>query len=74
MVSSPGINPLTTPAVVTDALLLLALHTPPGVLLLSIIIEPAHTPDGPVMMPGAGKLLIVTVLVADADPQLANTV
>jgi hypothetical protein len=53
----------------TDAVLLVLLHTPPGVVLVSSMDAPAHTVAGPLMAPTAGSRLTVMTFVTDARPQ-----
>jgi hypothetical protein len=50
----------SVPAVATDVLLLL--HVPPDVVLLSVMLAPVHTADGPVIL--AGSEFTVTTCVA----------
>ena len=69
----PAKTPVTTPPV-TIAVALLLLHTPPAAASLSVITDPAHTPEGPVMVPALGEELTVTNVVAAAVPQPLLTV
>ncbi len=67
--------PETTPdelIVPTDVLLLL--HVPPPVALLSVIVAVTHSTDAPVMVPAEGVEVTVTIFVVDALPQLPVTV
>ena len=45
------------------------LHTPPGVASDSLIIDPWHTLDGPVIVPALGSGFTATTNVADTAPQ-----
>ena len=74
MVSVPGVMPVTMPPVVMVALVLLLPQAPPGTLLVSMISEPTHTFDGPVMVPVKVLELTATTWVALAVPQLFTTV
>lgn len=70
----PPETPLTIPvdgAAVAIAALLED-HVPPAVALDSVIVDPAHTSDGPVM--AAGMACTVTVAVAVVVPQPAVSV
>jgi hypothetical protein len=60
VVLTPGGTPVTipVPGVTVAALVLLLLHTPPGVASLRLMEEPVHTDVGPVI--AAGKGLTVT--------------
>jgi len=74
MVSSPGTTPVTTPPALMVALPLLALHTPPEVALLKVMVAPVHTVIAPVIALTVGGPMIVIVFVAVAVPQLLLTV
>ena len=67
---------VTTPALVTVARLLLMLHVPPGVLVVSVykVNVPAHMMPGPAIVPATGATLTVTVFVVLAVPQPVTTV
>lgn len=65
MVSVPAVCPVTIP-LITEAVVLLLPHIPPATLSVSVMEEPAHTLDGPFMLPGVES--IVTVLVAIHPP------
>jgi hypothetical protein len=52
IVTDPAETPVTTPLLFTVALLLLLLHVPPAVpLVLSVIVDPVHTADAPLIEP-----------------------
>ena len=74
IVSRPGNIPVTTPPVVIVALPLLLPHAPPPAVSVKVISEPAHTPDGPLIVPVTAVALTVTVFVATAVPQPVVTV
>lgn len=67
IVSIPLVIPVTTPPV-TDALVLLLLHTPPVTAFESVIVDPMHTPEGPVIVPAFGNGLTVIPFVAETVP------
>ncbi len=73
MVSIPAVIPLTSPPT-TVALALVALHTPPGAPLVSVIVAPSHTLLAPKIVPAVRNAPIFTVLVATAVPQALVTV
>ena len=53
MLADPGVNPVTTPRVLTVALaVLLLLHVPPGLVSDSVSVEPEQTDEGPAMDAG----------------------
>ena len=57
----PVVTPVTRPAVLTEATAgLLLLHVPPVEVSLSVTDEPAQTPLGPTIGPGAGNMEKVT--------------
>jgi hypothetical protein len=58
---TPVINPVDELAVAVVALLLL--HVPPVRELVSVIVSPAHTTSGPLLLPGVGFTVIVFVAV-----------
>jgi hypothetical protein len=62
----PAVMPATTPLELpTEAMpVALLLHLPPDGLSLSVIVNPAHTLPGPVIVPGNGLMVTVVVLVA----------
>lgn len=67
MVAVPGVIPVTVPPV-TEAFVLLLLHTPPGAISVNVIEDPSHTLPGPLMVPASGNGLTVIILVATAVP------
>ena len=75
MLAVPAVMPLTTPLVPTVATeVLLLLHVPPAVALLSVVVLPAVSVAVPVMVPADGNGLTVITLAAAAVPQLLVTV
>jgi hypothetical protein len=75
MVVVPATSPLTIPVVPTDAtLLLLLLHTPPVVTLLSEVFASSHTVVAPIIDPAFGNGLTVTIFEVLAVPQPFVTV
>src|ERR1035437_7275459 len=56
IVSVPATTPVTNPPVDTDALVLDALHTPPGAGSVKVTDAPAHTLAGPVIVPADGAV------------------
>ena len=72
MVGFPAATPVTTPVaaptVATDVVLLL--QVPPAILLLSMMVAPAHTVEAPLIVPALGTGSTVTVADAVADPQV----
>ena len=74
MVSGPGVTPVTVPPV-TVALALVLFHMPPVTASASVMLDPAHTVDGPVINPADGSdVLTSTARVAAADPHAFVTV
>ena len=73
IVSVPAIRPVTMPAVVTNALLLVAPHEPPVVACVSDIAAPVHTLAGPDIAAREPALTEIILLVV-AVPQLLVTV
>ena len=71
MITLPGATPLTTPEDVTVAIAgLLLLQAPPGVpLLLKLMDEPAHTDEGPLIVPAFAAPFTVTIVMAIGLPQ-----
>ena len=66
----PAATPVTTPVLLTEAIpAALVLHVPPVVALLSVIEAPAHTAEGPVMVPAEAVRFTVTANVATSVPQ-----
>lgn len=72
MITVPGDTPVTMPDAETVALPLLALQLPPLTALVSAMLVPVTTVDGPVIVP-ADEPVTVTVKVARAVPQLLVT-
>ena len=72
MVSIPAIRPVTTPPE-TVALLLDALHTPPELLFVRVILALTQMLEAPDMLPASGNGFTSTVLVALALPQALLT-
>ena len=65
MVVVPEVRPLTTPEALTVAtIVLVLLHTPPGVASVNVVEELAHADAVPLIVPATGKGLTVTTLVA----------
>jgi hypothetical protein len=62
IVQVPGETPLTTPPD-TVALAFDALHVPPGTLAVRVIVVPAHTEEGPDILPADARGLTVTTAV-----------
>jgi hypothetical protein len=48
----------------------MALHVPVGTLAVNVMVLPAHTDVGPVMVPGMGNGFMVTIFVESTSPQL----
>jgi hypothetical protein len=69
MVSIPADTPVTNPPLVTVAVPLLALHTPPVAASVSVADVPIVTVDTPDIVPAFGIGLTVTACVAVAVPQ-----
>lgn len=69
MVSTPAIAAVTTPLLLTLAVVLLALHAPPLAELESVIGAPTHTLEGPVITPVTGTMPTATVWLTVATPQ-----
>jgi hypothetical protein len=74
MVAVPTVTPVTTPLLLTVALLLLLLHAPPLAALDNVMVEPVLTLDEPVIEPALGVGFTVTTAVAELPPQLLLTV
>jgi len=55
----PKTIPVSEPTVATDVALLV--HTPPGTLFVSVSNAPTHTPEEPVITPGAAVTVTVNV-------------
>ena len=60
MVSIPAVEPVTSPDVLTEALLLLALQVPPVVASASSVVDPVHTVEEPDIALTVGKAVMVT--------------
>lgn len=75
IVAVPVPMPKTIPLASTIAAAgLLLLHDPPGVpLLVKLIVEPAHTADGPLIVPALATGLTTILNVVNDDPQLLET-
>ena len=66
MVVVPAATPVTTPVELTVAVAVLADdHTPPVVVLESVVVAPSHTDVVPVIDATTGNALIVTVVVTE---------
>lgn len=64
MVTAPAVTPFTMPVVEpTVAFVLVELHVPPGVVFVSVILEPSHTLKGPPISAGSGFTVIVVMAV-----------
>jgi hypothetical protein len=76
MVVLPAEIPVTTPvlASIVAAAVEPLLHVPPATLLLSIIVDPAHTEDGPLIVPAFASAFTVNATDAVFDPQIFETV
>lgn len=75
IVSRPGATPVTTPAVLTVAMVVLALvQVPPVTASARVPVDPTHTTDAPVMVPASGSGFTVTACIAIADPHMLVTV
>ena len=57
------------PGPTIEPVVLLADHTPPDTGFVNVTPEPTHTPDGPEINPTDGVVPIVTIAIADTDPQ-----
>ena len=68
--SVPAALPVSIPAVVTEALLLLTLHTPPATPLVSDTADDTHTLVGPVIAPADGAAITFTFCVVTTVAQL----
>ena len=70
----PLLMPLTTPVGFTLAIAaLLVVHVPPPIVEVSVVVDPVQTVVAPDIVPAADVVLIVTVAVAVAVPQLLAT-
>jgi hypothetical protein len=68
IVATPEATPVTLPLPSTVALVLLLLHTPPGVASLNVAIEPAHTDVGVPTIAVIGLTLTVALLAQPLVP------
>jgi len=59
MLTVPAVTPVTIPVEPTVALPLLALHVPPEVASVNVIVEPTHTAEGPEIAAGNGFIVSV---------------
>ncbi len=60
----PATSPLTTPALlIVAAVGLVLLHTPPVLVVLSVVVLPTHTCGVPVMALGSALTVIVVVVI-----------
>jgi hypothetical protein len=70
MFTVPAATPVTTPDVLTVAMVLSPLlHTPPEAVSASVVTEPMQTVGEPVITPALGNGEIVTIAVAAAGAQ-----
>ena len=75
MVTLPAPTPVTTPAALTLAtVLLLLIQVPPVTVSLKVMPEPTHTDDGPVTGPVGAEEVTLTTKVVKAVPQVFVTV
>lgn len=63
MVEVPAVTPFTTPKLLTVALVLLLLHTPPDAVSVNVVLEPAQTVEAPEMAPAFESGLTVILFV-----------
>jgi hypothetical protein len=70
----PPLIPVTTPAPLTVAFELPAVHTPPPTELANVIAAPMHTLSGPLRVPATGNGFTVTTADTLKLPQLVVTV
>ncbi len=73
MVSVPADTAVTTPPLLTVAVPLVALHTPPPVGSVYMVNVPTQSDDGPVIGPTVALVPTVTFAVAVVVPQLPVT-
>ena len=66
--ATPVTMPVAAPTVATDVVLLL--QVPPAILLLKLMVAPAHTVEAPLIVPALGTGSTVMVADAVADPQV----
>lgn len=75
MSALPEVTPNTTPdAFIEATLVLLLLHVPPVTAFVSVVLLPVQTTELPEIVPAVTGLLTTTVCVANAVPQLPETV
>ena len=74
MVAIPGAMPVTLPALTVAIAGAVLLHVPPAILLLRLMEEPAHTAEGPLMVPALASGFTVIFADAVAVPQGVVTV
>ena len=76
MVAEPEDTPVTipVPAPTVALVVLLLLQTPPGAASDNVIVEPAHTAEGPEIVPALTLAITVMVLVTVAAPHAPETV
>ena len=75
MVVVPAAMPVTMPdASIVPAAGVPLLQVPPGTVLLNVMVAPAHTADGPVIVPAVSGAATFTVLLLTAVPQPLVTV
>ena len=75
IVDDPAVKAVTTPlASIVATAVLLDVHTPPGVELANVDVDPAHTCVAPVIAANDGTGSIVTVVVSDALHPFEETV
>src|SRR5579883_2359171 len=74
MVSAPALTPVTVPPVLTVALLLRLVQTPPEAKSVNVMAAPTQTADGPVITPELGDEFIVIAFLAIVVPHALLTV
>lgn len=77
MVALPAPTPVTTPVdelTLATKLLLLLQIPPPVPLVVSVVIDPAHTADEPLTKPAFGRALMVILADETELPQVLLTV
>ena len=74
IVSIPAVTPVTTPVAETFALALVLLNVPPVVALVSVMLAPVHTLEGPDIVSTAVIALTMIRFIAIADPHELDTV
>ena len=74
IVALPIVPPVTTPALLTEAMAALELdHVPPLTASDKEVVKPGHTDVVPVMLPALGNAFTVSVYVVVAVPQAVVT-